>query len=214
VAALTISNEIISAFRNNATCSALFANPLTGTITTLNTTVTGTGTLFTTELEVGQVIGTIVNGFRRIVSITDDIELEVEDDFDVDFTDEAFIRTNIDAGMDNNIDVGVLGSFMGITFVSSDVMPMETTNARTFVKYCFVLSIGFMEPDSRLLEIRKSDYDAAINNVIDIDPTFNNTVIGTTEPGEFQFMEHPNVHGYCMGMMALETIRREIRGQR
>lgn len=56
---------------------------LTGTSSSSSTAVTGSGTAFTTELVVGDVIGTVANGFRRVTAITDATHLTVDVAFDV-----------------------------------------------------------------------------------------------------------------------------------
>jgi hypothetical protein len=55
---------------------------LTGTHASSTTAVTGTTSLYTTELVVGDVIGSFANGWRRVVSITDATHLTVDAAFD------------------------------------------------------------------------------------------------------------------------------------
>lgn len=56
---------------------------LTGTASSSGTAVTGSGTAFTTELVVGDVIGNTTNGYRRVTAITDATHLTVDVAFDI-----------------------------------------------------------------------------------------------------------------------------------
>lgn len=69
--------------RRSTLAIKLELSSLTGTSSSSGTAVTGSGTAFTTELVVGDVIGTVANGFRRVTSITDATHLAVDVAFDV-----------------------------------------------------------------------------------------------------------------------------------
>lgn len=67
---------------------AVFKNNISGTISTVGTAVTGTATLFTQELVVGQSI-LAAGQILRVASITDDTNLVLQNPTSPDLTDEA-----------------------------------------------------------------------------------------------------------------------------
>lgn len=103
---------------------------LTGTSSSSGTAVTGSGTAFTTELVIGNIIGNPDSGYRRVISITDATHLTVDSAFDPDLTSDAINKDNY--GVDPTIAAADV-----IEFVDFTLEPDRGEITRSVIKNTF-----------------------------------------------------------------------------
>ena len=77
MSATTLQDAIINIFRSDSALDAEFSTTLSGTFTSEVTSITGSNTAFTSELNIGDYIGDITHGYRKITAITDDTHLTI-----------------------------------------------------------------------------------------------------------------------------------------
>lgn len=79
--------------RRSTLALKLEMSALTGTSTSSGTAVTGSGSAFTTELEIGNVIGNETSGYRRVISITDATHLTVDSAFNPELSAASITKS-------------------------------------------------------------------------------------------------------------------------
>jgi len=214
MSALTVQNAIVSKFRSNAALDAEFSATLTGTVTSLTTAVTGVGTAFTTELKVGDYIGDITHGYRKVTVITDDTHLTIESAFLSEYAAGATKRSDINKGMSDKLNLTEIGKTLRVVLLMTADVNGMAAGSRVLVGYGFVLALGFYEPDIEKTDERISFYDTLLRNAVDVDPTFGNVCEGITDMETFDVGENFDAEGVYEGNLPLMCYKMETRGAR
>lgn len=205
-----------------ASLVAEFNMSLTGTVTSLTTTITGIGTLFTTELNAGDYIGNAIKGFRRVSSIVSDTSLTIDSAFLTEFAGAAISKTDINKGIGKGINLTRVGRLLRVTFNQSLDLDVEAARKaglasspqRVWTVLGFVIALGFYEPNEVIAEDRKSAYDKAIRDAIDNNMDIKGTCVALTKFGNTTFSTSPDVEGLYFGAIPIICYRREERGNR
>lgn len=204
-----VQTAILRQLQEDTDMDSAFSSPLTGTVSSSEKIVTGTGTLFLTEVVIDEFIGNITNGYRRVISITNDTTLEIEEDFNNDFNAEAIKATRIKPGMPKDFKLATYGQVLHIAFVSVadsiEALPADNVDA----VYGFLVAMGFIEPNEIDAEQRKSDYDKMLKGAVYKDSTFNGIVLDNTKCGKFTVAEAPDSEGYYFGILPLVVTKTE-----
>ncbi len=79
--------------RRSTLAVKLEMSALTGTVSSTGTAVTGVGTAFDTELQIGDVIGNDISGYRRVISITDATHLVVDSAFNPELSSGSISKS-------------------------------------------------------------------------------------------------------------------------
>lgn len=204
-----VQTAILRQIQQNTDIDSEFGIALTGTVSSDDTIVTGVNTLFDTELKVDDYIGNIINGYRRIKSISGATSLEIEESFLSDLASEAIKKINIKPGLPKVLNLTELGKMMFIAFVSSADDYTEIQNETIDVIYGFLIAMGFIEPNEIDAEVRKSGYEKVLKDAIYKDSTFGGVCFDDTTIGKVTFIEAPDSEGYYYGVMPLVVKKNE-----
>lgn len=210
----TVQNAILDTFQKDSACETEFTTALTGTVSSSGTTVTGTGTLFTTELKKGDYIGIASKGYRKVTNIASDTSLTVSASFDTALSGEAIKKTEIKRGFPKNINLTEVGKTLRIAFATAAEGDREIPDVNVQVTYGFFVIVAFYEPDEDEAEARKSLYDKMIHDIADKNPSFGGASMGVTETGKMTFAEHPDTEGLYYGVCPLIVRAMETVGNR
>jgi hypothetical protein len=214
-----VHNAILKTIRGNTTLSNDFSGALTGTASSTGAAVTGTSTLFTTELAVGKYIGTPTKGFRKITVITDNTHLTVESAFDTALSGDTIKVSNIFKGMPRNLDITKVGKAVSVVFRASTDIPVEEGRApvgmRVRAMYGFSVVVAFFDPDDERAEQRKSEYDQLLRNIVDNNMNFGEpTIIANTSVGDSMSVQHPDLESLYYLTMPVVCFKTETMGSR
>lgn len=218
-----IQDAIIDQFRTDTTLDTEFSTELTGTVTSESTTaVVGVGTLFNTELVVGDYIGNPTNGYKKVTAITDALNLIIESAFTIGFSAATIQRSQITKGMKKNVDLTLWGRALSVISVKSKDLDMEAAKnlnmsiggQRQWVLYGYLIVVSFYDEDSESSETRKSNYEKWPKNSIESDYSFGGACSGNTAIGETVFIESPDIEGIYYGTTPFVCYRRETAGAR
>lgn len=210
----TVHNAILNQFQRDTAIRAHFYSALTGTASSSTVNVTGVSTLFTTQLKVGDYIGNITKGYRKVKTITNATALVVKSAFDAPLAAEAIEIIHIRKGMPDELNLSEVGKTLRVVFNSSASSDKEVPNTKAAVHYGFIIVVGFKEEDEDEAEDRKSIYEKILNDNVDTNPNFGGVVIGTTDLGQMKFASNPYVEGMYLGAVPLVVTRHETRGNR
>ena len=218
----SVQNTLLDILQKYSALDTEFAKALTGTVSSTGTTLDGTSTLFTTEVEVDDYVGNITVGYRKVISITSNLRLIVASAFDTPLVNATIKNTEIKKGLATLEDITMVGRKMRVTFVtSSDIdyeiaksvgVPVSTQNV--LGEYRFVIGVIFSEPNVILLDERKGNYDKWIRDVFDGNLTLNSTCVGITSLGAMVFMDHPEDDNTHMGAIEIVCYPKLVRGNR
>lgn len=216
-----VHNTLLDIFQKDTALNAEFASALTGTASSSTTTVTGVNTLFTTEVAVDDYIGTPTKGYRRVMSITSNLSLNVEAAFDSALATEAIKKTRIGKGFSDNDGTGSAGKILRILFNSSADLDhdmarelgLANSGAKVYAVYGFFIIVGFTEPNAINADTRKAAYDKMVRDVIDNHMDVNGLCVGITKMDRLLIFKRPNTNLY-FGDMSLTVFKSETRGAR
>jgi hypothetical protein len=210
-----VQNAWLDLFQKDTACDAAFAKALSGHATSSGTSVTGdASTKFTTELVVGDYIGTTAKGYRKVTAITDAQHLTVASAFDTALSDEDIKVTQIRKGGAKLEQLTKVGKTLRIIFSTAGDDDKDATGQIVKSVLGFIVQVAFMEPDEERAESRKSAYHKMLLDLIDTNPTAKGTVIGTTRTALMNFREHVRTEGTYIGTLTLICERKEMRGSR
>jgi len=219
----TVRDTVLDIFQKSSTFNTEFAKTLTGTASSSGTTITGVGTLFTSELEVDDYIGNISKGYRRITTITSNTVIIVDAAFDSALNAENIYKIDIKKGIAKVEHISEVGRILGIAFISSSDLSLEAsrrqglagTGQRVNPIHGLLITVSFLEPNYILADERKTGYDKMIRDLIDNNLTLNNTCVGITEMGQLNFFEQVDMQGAYFGTMPLICYESQVvRGNR
>lgn len=220
MSATIVHNALLDILQKDSALHSEFSVLLTGTVSSSSTTVTGSGTLFSSELAVDDYIGTVSKGYRKVISITSDTILIVESAFDTALATEAIYQTEIKKGFMDLANTAP-GKLLRVHYTgSADIdgmiakqMGLSTSQQNLYAAYRFVLIVLFYEPNAITSDERKCAYEKMIRDVIDNNMTIGGTCIGNTEIGASIFAKHVEDAIYY-GTIPLMCYKKEIRGNR
>lgn len=210
----TVQNATLNTFQKDSACDAEFATTLTGTVSSSDTTVTGTGTAFTSELKKGDYVGIITKGYRKVTAIANDTSLTVSAGFDSPLAGETIKKTETKKGFPKNVNLTEVGKTLRVAFATATEGDREIPDVNVQVIYGFLLIVAFYEPDEDEAEARKSLYDKLVHDVVDKNPSFGGITMGITESGKMTFAEHPDSEGLYYGVCPLIVTAMETVGNR
>ncbi len=209
-----VQRSILDVLQKNTGLDSEFSDALTGTLTSAGTSISGSGTMFASEVMVGDYIGNTTSGYRIVSGIASDTELTVESAFDVEMVGSTTKITQIRKGLPKDEKITKIGKSLRLVSTATSEYDKEVPNRKVGAVYVFLLAIIFTDTDENSLEDRKAFYDKSVRNVIDMNPTFNGAVIGTTSLGQMIFTEHPLNPNINYAFAQLVVTRHETRGSR
>jgi hypothetical protein len=122
---------MIATERKSTLAVKLEMTNLAGTAASSGTTVTGTGTAFDTALEVGDVIGTLSNGFRTVTAIASATSLTVDSAYSIAITAGTTLKKQT-FGTDPTIASSDVVEFVDFTFEPERGEITRDVKRRTF----------------------------------------------------------------------------------
>lgn len=217
-----VQNALLDIFQKNAEINTEFATSLTGTASSSGVNVTGSNTVFNTELAVNDYIGNVAKGYRRVIEITDATHLIVDLAFDSPLDAETIKRIEVKKGLPKNEDLSKEGKVLRVGFIASMDLDEEASrsiglsigHSKVWAVYAFLISFGFNEPNEIVADERKGSYDKMIRDIIDNNMTVNGLCLGITEMGKLTIVESPATIGTYFGIMTLTCYIKETRGNR
>ena len=213
MSAEAIQAAIIQQLRNNTDVSAEFNTALTGTLTFTQTSsaVTGTNTLFTTELKVGDYIRAATSStWYRVASIATNTSLTLSTNFaGATETGVTSKTSNISKGMGRNFifkdDSRGIRVYLPIENWSITTLP---NNKKQDVVCPFLLFIMFYEPDEDTGEQRKTSYNQMIRKALTADLLLGGTVYDS-RIGDTRYYFHPMIEGSYYMVIPFTTKKKE-----
>ena len=220
MSATIVHNALLDILQKDSALNSEFSALLTGTVSSSSTIVTGSGTLFSSELAVDDYIGTASKGYRKVITITSDTVVIVESAFDTALATEAIYKTETEKGFMDLANTAP-GKLLRVHYTgSSDIdgmvakqMGLSTSQQNLYAAYRFVLIVLFYEPNPITADERKCTYEKMIRDVIDNNMTIDSTCVGNTEIGTSIFTKHVEDAIYY-GVIPLLCFKKEIRGNR